>query len=361
MNHTRLYDIMSGEAKGPGAMISRLGLSVLEPCYGLAVGVRNRLFDAGIKKTVKLDRPVISVGNITTGGTGKTPMVIELARRLFEQGHTPAVLLRGYMTGEKEADSDEARELGRTLGPEVPVMPNPDRVEGAKRVLTEHPEVTVFLLDDGFQHRRVARDLDIVLIDATRPFGFGRLLPRGLLREPIRNTQRADAVILTHCDLAAPGEIEQIDKQVETLTDRHPIAHTASTWSGYQKTVSNTVLSADDLADKPVVGVCAIGNPSAFETMLRAAAGQVLAVHAFDDHHSYTQAEVRGLLEAAQRQGAEAVVVTEKDWVKWQALMADLPQAGLPPVIRPKLGVRFLDGGEQVDTLLGQAARRHGD
>lgn len=352
MNHNRLYEIMSGEASGAKAAATRLGLSVLSPGYGLAVGVRNKLFDAGVKKAVRLDRPVISVGNITTGGTGKTPMVIELARRLIEMGERPAVLMRGYMTGNSEAQSDEATELRDALGPDVPVVPNPDRVEGAKRVLAEHPETTVFLLDDGFQHRRVARDFDIVLIDATRPFGFGHLLPRGLLREPLAGLRRADAVILTRCDLAPPEVIGRIDQRVKQITGRAPVAHTAQTWTGYR--CGDQVFDAGYLKTKRVVGACAIGNPGAFEAMLRAAAGEVLRVHAFDDHHSYTAEELRSLLDGAKRVGAEAMVVTEKDWVKWRGLMEAGETEDMPAILRPKLGVRFVDGSDELAGLLRQ-------
>ena len=357
MNHKRLYELMSGDAKGLGASAARLGLSALAPGYRLAVAIRNRMFDLGLKKTVHLNRPVISIGNLTTGGTGKTPMVIELVRRLIEQGQRPAVLLRGYMAG-ADGPSDEAIELSHELGSAVPVEANPDRAQGAKRVLAEHPETTVFLLDDGFQHRRVHRDLNIVLIDATRPFGFGHLLPRGLLREPIRNLNRADAVILTRCDPSAnPGNAE-MDKRIETITGRPPIAHTNFTWSGYRN--ESETFDVTHLKAKKVVGACAIGNPTAFMVML-ANAGELLAVHQFDDHHSYTETEVHKLLIDAASQGADAVVVTEKDWVKWRPMIKGLPTEGLPPVIRPKLGTRFLDGAEAVESLLKRALQPHSD
>lgn len=361
MNHARLYDIMSGNAPGPAAASTRLALAALAPAYRLAVALRNKQFDAGRRKPATLPRPVISVGNLTTGGTGKTPMVIELARRLIDQNQKPAVLLRGYMKDGSTASSDEATELQRELGSAVPVMPNPDRAEGARQVLENHPGVTVFLLDDGFQHRQVHRDLDIVLIDATRPFGFDHLLPRGLLREPPQNLRRADAVIITRCDLVAPETLAELDHRIESLTGQPPTAHAAALWSGYRKTgsdpvsetVSDTVLPADHLKNLKVTAATAIGNPAAFSRTLQAAAGEVLHTHTFDDHHAYTPEEIQHILADAQQRGADAVVVTEKDWVKWRDMMAKLPtDRDAPPIIRPRLGVRFIDGEDRLMTAI---------
>src|SRR4051812_36636358 len=180
--------------RGVGCALVRGALGAMEPLYRAAVASRNRFYDfAG---QTRLPRPVISVGNITTGGTGKTPMVAWLATQLLEQGMHPAILLRGYSRG---GISDEQQMLQRQL-PGVPVQANADRVEGARMVLGEHPEVDVFLLDDGFQHRRVARDFDLVLINAREPFGLGRVLPRGLLRESLDGLKRAHGFVITRAD-----------------------------------------------------------------------------------------------------------------------------------------------------------------
>jgi tetraacyldisaccharide 4'-kinase len=351
MKHARLYDIMAGLDRGVWGHAARLGLSALEPVYRLAISLRNRLFDAGFRKPVRLPRPTISVGNITTGGTGKTPMVIELAKRLTEQGSRPAVLLRGYMADPSATQSDEALELARELGSSVPVEPDPNRATAADRVIKQYPDTSVFLLDDGFQHRQVHRDLDIVLIDATRPFGFDRLLPRGLLRESMGNLRRADVVILTRCDLVDPAVLADLDQTIKELTGQPPAAHTAYRWSGFAG--PNGDLPKDHLKDLKVVGVSAIGNPAAFQQMLSAAAAEVLTCHSFDDHHAYTGAELDRLLADARRRGAQAVVTTEKDWVKWRTL---LQESGGDPVavavLRPVLGVEFLDGADAVQRVL---------
>ncbi len=356
MNHARLFDIMSGKATDPAASIVRIGLAALEPGYRLAVSLRNRRFVRGHRTPVKLPRPVISVGNLTTGGTGKTPMVIELARRLLARNHRPAVLMRGYMAYNPTADSDEAEELRQELGPEVPVMPNPDRVKGARQVLDEHPQVTVYLLDDGFQHRQVHRDLDIVLIDATCPFGFNHLLPRGLLREPVASLRRADLVIVTRSDLVTPDELARIDHQVAAVTGRPPADHTTSIWTGFRDHHDND-LPADHLKDKRVIAVSAIGNPAAFERMLESSAGCVLHAHRYDDHHAYTRQEIKRILTDAEQQHADAVVVTEKDWVKWHRILneTDNPDRDRMPIVRPKLGIRFINDARLLNESLKKA------
>ncbi len=358
MDQSQLYDIMRGEDTTLSGRAIRLGLTVMQPGYRLAVAARNRLFDVGLRKPLQLLRPTISVGNLTAGGTGKTPMVIELARRLIEQGSHPAVLLRGYMSKGGDGPSDEAAQLKNELGSSVPVEPDPSRADAARRVIKAHPEVSVFLLDDGFQHRQVHRDLDIVLIDATRPFGFDHLLPRGLLREPVGNLGRADAVIVTRSDLVDPQALAKLDQQITQLTGRAPIAHTASRWTGFRH--GDDLLPADHLRDLKVSAVTAIGNPGAFEQMLRTQAGRVLACHDLDDHHHYTAEQIRGLMTDALAQKADALVVTEKDWVKWVPLLNRLPGGSAPnsgkdvSILRPVLGVEFLDGGQAVDQLLRQ-------
>ncbi len=355
MNHARLYDIMSGEDRSLSAKAARLGLSVLEPGYRLAIALRNKSFDLGWRKPARLPRPVLSVGNLTTGGTGKTPMVIELTKRLLDKGENPAVLMRGYMADATGTPSDEAQEIAGELGSSVPVEPNPNRAEGARRVLEKHPQTSVFILDDGYQHRQVHRDLDVVLIDATRPFAFGHQLPRGLLRESPGNLARADAVIVTRCDLVPPEALANLDRQIEALFGQPSTAHAAQTWSGFRDRHGGT-LPADHLSQLKVAAVSAIGNPKAFEDMLRSAAGEVLHVDAFDDHHAYTPDEVKRLLEDAKQRGADALVVTEKDWVKWGALLAGagIDETHAVPILRPVLSVGFKDGGGAVEALLAR-------
>ena len=352
MNERKLLQIMAGEDRSLCASAIRAGLTLLTPAYRMGVAMRNRKFDRGSRTPAKLGRPTISVGNITTGGTGKTPMVIELVRRLVDLGHRPAVLLRGY-------GSDEVLELRTALAElpgddepyTTPVQPNPDRAAGAAAVLASHPDTTVFVLDDGFQHRQAHRDLDIVLIDATAPFGHGHLLPRGLLREPAQNLRRADAIIITRADQVSLDALADLDARIAELTGKPALASASCIWATL-RTSDEQSLPVTELAGQRVVGVCGIGNPAVFERMLRDTAGEVLRCEAGDDHHAWTQAQLTQRIEAAAADGADAVVTTEKDWVKWQPLLANWQ---LPiPVLRPQLAVTFLDGGDAVDTLLTQ-------
>ena len=299
---------VSGESRGGAASLARFGLSLLQHPYAAAVRVRNGLFDAGVKATVDLPRPVVSVGNLTVGGTGKTPVVVELAEALIERGRRPAVLMRGYKAkiGEK---GDEQRLLEGLLGEAVPVAADPDRAVAAGRVLEDRADVDVFLLDDGFQHRRVRRAFDLVLIDATRPFGFGHVLPRGLLREPVAGLRRASAVLLTRCDLADTAGVEAEVRR-----------HTAAP-------IFRSIFTLAEIdAAGPVVAACGIGNPAAFAASLRAAGVEVADLIAFGDHHDFGPADVERIARRLAEVGGVGVVVTAKDWVKLRPLWpGDLP------------------------------------
>ncbi len=190
--------LVSGSRRGPLASLARAGLRILEVPYSLAVRWRNHRYDSGRAPIERVEVPVISVGNLTLGGTGKTPTVEWLAQWFAARGIRPALVSRGY--GARPGHSnDEALELARKL-PDVPHVQDADRVRGARRAIAEFG-AELILLDDAFQHRRLARDLDIVLVDALAPDGFGHVFPRGMLREPLSGWARADVIILTRSEL----------------------------------------------------------------------------------------------------------------------------------------------------------------
>lgn len=353
MNSAQFREIIAGSRRSSGATAARCALAALEPPYRLAVAVRNTLFNKGLRSPARLGRAVISVGNLTAGGTGKTPMVVLLAERLISMGHVPAVLLRGYHA--VAGVSDEALLLADELGPTVPVEANPDRVAGARSVLSRAGRVDVFLLDDGFQHRQVGRDLDIVLIDATAPFGFGRLLPRGLLREPVRNLRRADAVIVTRAD-QVPGEaLQKLDQKIADLTGKAPLAHAAHRWIGL-KDQDDRPHPLADLAEVDVLAAAGIGNGAAFVDSAARHARKVVDQRHYPDHHAYSRADIAAIIAAARQAGAQAVVTTTKDWVKWRTL--GWPDDAPLPVYRPAVRMALLHGDDALKPLLEQTLRR---
>lgn len=343
---SRLMDILSGVDDSGMGRATRAALSVLEKPYRVLVALRNATFDSRLRRSRPTGRVTVSVGNLTTGGTGKTPMVIEVVQRLKRAGATPAVLLRGYKrTGDR---SDEEIVLAHALG-DTPVIANPDRMAAAKEALERNPAIDVFVLDDGFQHRQVHRDLDLVLIDATQPFGFEHVLPRGLLREPPQALRRADAVIITRADQVEPERLVRLNRRIEQLTGRPPIAHAAHAWVGFHDVHGNT-LPLDVLRDKKVAAVCAIGNPAPFLETLARHSGEIVRTKVLPDHYAFTQEEIRSIMTEAQQAHAEALVMTEKDWVKWQPWV-DTDQLPLP-IYRPALELRFIDGEEAFESLL---------
>ncbi len=193
--------LVRGETHGALPSLARIGLGGIAGLYRIGVGARNLAFDRGWKASHRAEVPVVSVGNLTLGGTGKTPMVEWVARWYRARGVRVAILSRGY--GDSSGMNDEGRVLEENL-PDVPHLQAPDRVDLASRAV-EELESELLVLDDGFQHRRLARDLDIVLLDALDPFGLGRIFPRGLLREPIGSLRRAGVVVLSRADLVDPS------------------------------------------------------------------------------------------------------------------------------------------------------------
>jgi tetraacyldisaccharide 4'-kinase len=315
-------DLIDGSRRGPAATLARGTLRIAEPFYAAVTSLRNRFYDAGIFRVHHASRPVISVGNITTGGTGKTPIVRWLVEKLLAAGPRPAVLLRGYKGG------DEQRMLQSQL-PGVIVEANPDRVEGARFAIEKDRGIGIFVLDDGFQHRRLHRDFDLVLIDASNPFGFDHVLPWGLLREPLGGLARADAFLVTHSELP-------LSRQAAEILARYgkPIFR-----------CRHVLTNVSELNGKKVFAFCGIGNPAAFDRQIESAGMIRIGSHWFGDHHHYSAGDLRMLREIST--GAEMLVTTQKDAVK-------LPKNDLPIFIA-ELAIQFEADDES--GLLDQIAR----
>lgn len=303
--------------------------------WGSMIALRNRRYDRG-RGVVHADIPVISVGNITTGGTGKTPMVQWIAERLRDAGRRPAVLLRGYGAPDPAA-SDEAI-LYRDSLEGVPVLADPDRVKALRSHLAEGPSTDCAILDDGFQHRRMHRDLDIVLLDASRPPREQRLLPAGHLREPVNALRRADAVIVTHA--------KEVDPVLASWVERHhgrlPLAWTDHQWTGIHVHSGNGVGNepVSWLAGRRLVTRLGVGNPDAVRSQLRDAGAEIIHDEVARDHAPFDQAALANLAVAAG--DADGLFMTGKDWVKARPLIDWSTWS--TPVLVPELRLRFLDG-----------------
>ncbi len=222
LDHPWATRVLSGEERGLGAASLRALTAIAEPFYSLAMMGRNLVYDRGLLKIHPLPRPTISIGNLTTGGTGKTPVVRWLSEHLIARGLRPAVLLRGYRD-DKTGGSDEANLLAEALGDRGIVVADRNRDAGARLAMAGAQPPDVFLLDDAFQHRRVARDFDLVLIDATQPFGYGHVLPRGLMREPLRGLRRADAIVITRSDQISAQQLDALQADLRQTCKLVPI------------------------------------------------------------------------------------------------------------------------------------------
>jgi tetraacyldisaccharide 4'-kinase len=331
---------MAGQGGAVGGIMRGL-LRAAEPLYSAAVTIRNKRFDSG-KSVVDLGKPTISIGNITSGGTGKTPTVRWLCDRLIRHDIRPAVLMRGYKAADT-GGSDEQRMLDAFLGSRGAIIEaNPDRVAGAQTVLNRAPDIGAFVLDDGFQHRRVKRDLDIVLINALEPFGFEHVLPRGLLREPLTGLQRAGAIIVTHARSVSEPVLGRIKLRLNQINAKAPVYYADHGPVGFRTEAvepSAAIDQFDDaLRDEPVLAFCGLGSPQAFNDALTRLRTRVVAHRWFNDHHAYTAAELEALYEQAVAAGAKVMVTTEKDWTK----LKDLPRRPAGPAIwRLDVAIRF--------------------
>jgi tetraacyldisaccharide 4'-kinase len=305
-------DVASGRRRGVTAGLLRAGLYAASFPYRWVVRTRNRRYDRGAAEIHRAAVPVISVGNLTVGGTGKTPMVEWIARHLRGQGVRVAILSRGY-GAEQGGLNDEALELELAL-PDVPHLQNPDRV-ASSAIAIEELATQLLLLDDGFQHRRLARDLDIVLLDASEPFGFDHVLPRGTLREPVDGLRRAGVVVLSRADMIAPEQREAIRRRALALSPQ-------AAWCEVEHRAAVLVASGgettpiESLAGKRVAAFCGIGNPAGFRHTLGALGANVAAWREFPDHHNYTRNDVEAICSLARDAGATLIVCTRKDLVK---------------------------------------------
>jgi tetraacyldisaccharide 4'-kinase len=330
----------------------RLVLRAASLPYALAIRARNACYARGWFSTTHSPLKVISVGNLSVGGTGKSPMVAWLARWLRARHVRVAVLSRGY--GQLDhGQNDEGLEL-ELLFPDVPHLQHPDRLASAK-LAEEELDMQCLVLDDGFQHRRLARDLDIVLLDATHPAPARRLLPAGLMREPLSSLSRADMVVLTRADQVSTAELAELRGRVMRyapqaclLTAQHRLA---ALWTYPGEPSELTALRG-----AKVLLFCAIGNPESFYRSVLQQGATVLERRFWPDHHGFTADDIAEL-EAWCRTFPEAqyVICTMKDWVKIQT-----PRLGETQLAAIQVELEFTSGQAELESrleaLLGTAA-----
>jgi len=313
--------------------------------------LRRAGYDRGLIPSARLDAPVVSVGNLSAGGTGKTPLVAWVARELARRGRRVGLLSRGY--GARAGALNDEAELLRELLPLVPHLQGADRVALGRELVARHG-CDVLVLDDGFQHRKLARALDLVLLDATRPWGLaGRgdrdapLLPRGLLREPPCALARADAVIVTRADQASSAELLEVRRAIERHAPGRPLAlatHAPVALRALDGSRAELAL----LRGREIDVASGIGNPAAFERTLATLGARVVVRRRFPDHHAFTDDDLAGL-------GARPLLVTAKDAVKLRALAT----SALESVRVLDVELRLLEGSAALEALLDALSASH--
>jgi len=342
-------------ADRPGALgqVARAGLWLGALPMEVVARLRNLFYDKGILPVLKPPVPVISFGNLTVGGTGKTPAVIWCARYLLEKGMKPGIASRGY---NPEAASvwegnDEAGVLAEAL-PEVPHVWGADRAQAAAKLVKEHG-CDVVILDDGFQHRRLHRTIDFLLLDALDPFGRGFMLPRGFLREPVSSLRRATCVIITHCNLVSSETLINIRKRIWDIEEAVKLAEAVHRPAAL--VVDGEEQEPESVKGRRVFALCGVGNPHSFVVTLSNLGAEVLGIRSFPDHHVYTEEEVADVFSQARERGAEMVVTTQKDRVK----IAPRPDAPLP-LGELRIEFEILRGAATVTNMLDFLAGAEG-
>lgn len=297
----------------------------------------------GTKKQKRLPFKLASIGNLTVGGTGKTPATIAVAQEARRRGFSPVILTRGYkgsargpcfvstgdgaLLGIEEAGDEPVVMAEKLQG--VPIVKGDNRYDAGvfaiQQLASEMFDVRsdiLFILDDGFQHWRLYRDKDIVLVDADNPFGDRRLLPSGRLREPLDSLARADVIVITKCDHTGYDQdtrIDSITREIRVYNSRSPVflsAHTPVScrlFSGDKRPLSG-------IADRKIFGFCALGNPESFKKTILSTGAEVCGFREFSDHHIYRQSDIQNVEELAHRAGAEWIATTEKDIIKMRNL-----------------------------------------
>jgi tetraacyldisaccharide 4'-kinase len=347
----RSKDVVQEAKIQPESQIQHPTFRILLPLAGLfrvGVALRDTAYQRGWLKAQRLDRPVVSVGNLSVGGTGKTPLVMLIAKLLSRRGWNPGILTRGYgrrrgantvvlapdagRSPDPRKVGDEPALLARVL-PDVPIIICANRYRGGRQA-EECFNVGAHLLDDGFQHRALARDVDVVAVDATQELSEQALLPAGRLREPPLALGRAHLVVVTRVELSNPRRLE---RQVRRINPRAEIFHAATRLCELVDVHTSRTYPPDAFHGEPVEAFCGIGNPGAFFADLREWGFSVIGEHTFRDHYVYSGSGLEGLKRLARQSRAAALVTTEKDAMNLQPAVAGADIPILACVIRTEV------------------------
>ncbi len=326
---TRWMRLVRGEPRDVWERLAVAGMWALSVGYAAALGIHHGGYRFGLARRTRLSAKVISIGNLTVGGTGKTTAAMGVARWLSDKGVRVGVLSRGYGgRGERKSlvvsegfgplidvreAGDEAFLMARSL-PGVFVLVGKDRRRTGRRAVEEHG-VEALVMDDGFQYQRLEKDVEGVPLDALAPFGYDSLVPRGLLREPVRHLARADAVWITHCDLVRRRDLEGILVRLRRLAPDARVWETAHTPVRLRRLGSEEKCSPKELQGRQVCALSSLGNPEAFERTLERMGAVLVGRARFPDHHEYRAEELAGVAQG-EAASAEWVVTTEKDEVR---------------------------------------------
>lgn len=337
-------------------------LSPFSRLYGAVMKARRALYRAGSLRVHNLGVPVVSVGNLTTGGTGKTPLVEWIARDLAQAGRRVCILTRGYgrrnagtrvvvssgseILSDADHAGDEPLLLAELLKGLAAVICDRDRVSAA-RWAVENFKSDAFILDDGFQHLRVARNFNVLTIDATNPWGNGKLLPAGILRESPAELTRADCILITRADDS--NRTAGLEREINELGNDRPIFRSRMTLCGVRQVgQSKAPVAAESPKATPAAAFCAIGNPESFFSLLRRGGYQLCHTQAFRDHHVFTRADIESVARDARSRGAQILLTTAKDEVKLRKLSFEMPCYAADIEIE-------IEGAEQLSSLIRQS------
>ncbi len=369
MNQEDYRKLISGQSNSLSASLLRSFLGAAAGGYSTVIRLRNFLYSKGWLKIHRANAIVFSVGNITAGGTGKTPLVIWLCNKITKN-YGCAILTRGYKTRRASCVMRRAKKIRDTRYairntidepailaescPDAKVIVNPDRVAAAAEAVSKFG-AKVLVMDDGFQHRRLGRDLDIVTIDSTSPFGYGKMLPAGLLREPIDALKRADVVVITRCDQTGEAELSQIEKKLQSINPDMIIARAIHA-PVCAKSLDNRQIGLEELQDKKVLAFCGIGNPEAFLNTIKGLGAEIVGSKIYNDHYNYTANDIAQISQQAERLKTDLILTTEKDRTK---IILDSQFSTLNsqqmPLAYLAVELKFTDGEDKITRLIEDA------